>query len=46
VLRARDRFHAARTLPAKLEVMMGMERLAYDEMCDFLRTHAEARFVM
>ena len=30
----------------KLRVMEQMERLTSDEMCDFLETHAQARFVM
>jgi len=46
VQRVRDRFASAKTLWGKLDAMKDMERLAYDELCDFLRTHHEARFLM
>jgi hypothetical protein len=42
----RDRFDEAETAAEKLDAMKQMERLSFDEMCDFLRTHSHARFVM
>ena len=42
----RDRFDAARSSGQKIEVMNEMERLVYDEMCDFLKTQDTARFVL
>ena len=41
-----DRFEEAGSPAEKIEVMKEMERLIYDEMCDFMRTHHHARFVM
>lgn len=46
VLAVRDRFCAASTPREKIQVMEEMERLVFDEMCDFMETHAHARFVM
>jgi hypothetical protein len=42
----RDRFDLSQTPEQKLDVMKEMERLSYDEMCDFIRTHSNSRFVM
>ncbi len=42
----RDRFDAAASPRDKIHIMEEMERLTFDEMCDFLKTHAHARFVM
>jgi hypothetical protein len=42
----RDRFDEGESLVEKVEVMREMERLAFDEMCDFLRTHSQARFII
>ncbi len=39
-------FDAAASPREKIHVMEEMERLTFDEMCDFLKTHAHARFVM
>jgi hypothetical protein len=46
VMRIRDHFDAASSAHEKLRIMEEMERLSYDEMCDFMHTHARARFVM
>ena len=42
----RDRFDEAVSPAQKLVVMADMERLSFDEMKDFLRTHLESRFVL
>lgn len=42
----RDRFDHAITNRERLMAMADMERLVFDEMCDFMETHAKARFVM
>jgi hypothetical protein len=42
----RDRFDEARSPTEKLEVMLEMERLSFDEFRNFLRSNNEARFVM
>lgn len=41
-----ERFAAARTYAAKLEVMRAFERSSLEEMRVFLRTHAKARFLL
>jgi hypothetical protein len=41
-----ERFDAAKAHSDKLAVMTEMERLTYQEMCDFLIANYEARFVM
>ncbi len=46
VLAVCDRFEAASSPREKISVMEQMERLVSDEMCDFIETHAHARFVM
>ena len=40
------RFEHSESRAAKLTVMIEMERLSFEEMCDFLRSNYEARFVM
>ena len=40
------RFDDAQSRAAKLNAMVEMERLSFQEMCDFLRSNYEARFVM
>ena len=42
----RDRYDAAKSWHEKIEIMKEMERLSYDEMCDFLKTHIKARFIL
>jgi hypothetical protein len=42
----RDRFDEARSPAEKLEVMLEMERLSFDEFRNFLRSSNEARFVI
>jgi hypothetical protein len=42
----RDRFDEASSPAEKLEVMLEMERLAFDEFRNFLRSSNEARFVI
>jgi len=42
----RDRFDDARSPTEKLEVMLEMERLSFDEFRNFLRSSNEARFVI
>ena len=41
-----ERFEAARTYAAKLEVLRAFERTSLEEMRVFLRTHAKARFLL
>ncbi|MCK5232332.1 MAG: hypothetical protein KAR13_18820, partial [Desulfobulbaceae bacterium] len=41
-----NRYEAAQSLSEKISIMQEMERLSYDEMQNFLRTHDKARFVM
>ena|GEM_PF-2518598 len=41
-----ERFEAARTYAAKLEVLRAFERSSLEEMRVFLRTHAKARFLL
>ncbi len=41
-----DRFEAAKVPWERLEIMREMERLSFDEMVDFLKTHNDARYVM
>lgn len=41
-----ERFDAARTYAAKLEVLRAFERTSLEEMRVFLRTHARARFLL
>lgn len=41
-----ERFEAARTYSAKLEVLRAFERTSLEEMRVFLRTHARARFLL
>lgn len=41
-----ERFEAARTYAAKLEVLRAFERTSLEEMRVFLRTHARARFLL
>lgn len=40
------RFDATQSANSKLRIMIEMERLAYGEMCEFLRENYSARFVM
>jgi hypothetical protein len=42
----RDRFDQASSPAEKLEVMLEMERLSFDEFRNFLRSNNEARFVI
>jgi hypothetical protein len=42
----RDRFDEARSPLEKLEVMLEMERLSFDEFRNFLRSSSEARFII
>ncbi|CAN5164696.1 hypothetical protein BH10PSE7_BH10PSE7_10230 [soil metagenome] len=42
----RDRYDDAAEPGQKIEIMQEMERLVFDEMCEFLRTHWRSRFVM
>jgi hypothetical protein len=42
----RDRFKQAASVAEKLDVMRDMERLAFDEMRNFLITNYEARFIL
>jgi hypothetical protein len=42
----RDRYDDAKTWNEKIEIMKQMERHSYDEMCDFLKTHIKARFIL
>jgi hypothetical protein len=41
-----ERFEMAKWPRERIEIMREMERLSFDEMVDFLKTHNEARFVM
>jgi hypothetical protein len=40
------RFDEANTFSRKVQCMIDLERLSFQEMCDFLRSHYEAKFVM
>jgi hypothetical protein len=42
----RARFDATRDVAKRIEIMADMERLAYEEMCSFLRVANDTRFVM
>lgn len=46
IMVSRDRFLAAPDIQTKLEVMGNFEQVSLEEMRTFLRTHAQARFLL
>jgi hypothetical protein len=46
ITRVYSKFKSAKLAEDKLDAMREMEKIAYDEMVTFLKSHNEAEFVM